>query len=316
MNVEHLSLFVRVAMTHNISAAGQELGLSPAVASAHISKLEDALNVRLIHRTTRKVSLTEEGEAFLPHAEEVLAQVDAARASVGKGNASPSGKLRVAAPISFGRSHLVPALKDFLARYPDLKVDFRLSDSMVDMVEGGFDISIRNAALKDSTLVARKLAADKRIVCAAPSYLKEFGTPKVPTDLLEHECLRLIGLEVWNFNGKEGPQSIKTNGAFRTDSGEVVRDAAVEGIGITISSTWNCYQQIANGQLVQILADYTIEPETAIWAVYPSSRLLAPKVRAFIDYFSERFSGVPYWDAKSKPRILAHNVALISVGKK
>ncbi|WP_158967402.1 LysR family transcriptional regulator [Paraglaciecola sp. L3A3] len=296
MNIEHLKLFVRLAVTHNISAAGQELGLSPAVASAHINKLEESLNVRLVHRTTRKVSLTEEGMAFLPHAEEVLAQVNAAMVSVGKGNSSPSGTLRVAAPVSFARSHLVPWLKGFLENYPDLKVDFRLSDSIIDMVEGGFDIAIRNAALKDSTLVARKLAPDKRIICASPDYLKQFGVPKVPADLLQHQCIYLTGLDTWHLDGPDGAKSIKISGVFKTDSGEVVRDAAVAGLGITISSTWNCYQQLAKGELVPILENYTLSPETAIWAVYPSSRLLAPKVRAFIDYYSEKFAGTPYWD--------------------
>ncbi|MCF2948582.1 LysR family transcriptional regulator [Paraglaciecola aquimarina] len=296
MNVQHLRLFVRLAATHNISAAGAELGLSPAVASAHINKLEEGLGVRLVHRTTRKVSLTEEGMAFLPHAEEVLAQIDAAKASVGVGNDSPSGTLRVAAPASFGRSHLVPQLKSFLAKYPDIKLDFRLSDSMIDMVEGGFDIAIRNAQLKDSTLIAKKLAVDNRILCASPEYLARFGEPKTPDDLLKHECIHLIGLEHWEFNTPDGLKNIKVSGSFRTDNGEAIRDAAAFGLGITISSIWNCYQQIASGELVQVLKDYPLASDTAIWAVYPSSRLLAPKVRAFIDYFAESFAGKPYWE--------------------
>lgn len=296
MNIEHLKLFVRLAATNNISAAGHELGLSPAVASAHINKLEQGLNVRLVHRTTRQVSLTEEGIAFLPHAEEVLAQIEAARASVGAGNSTPVGTLRVAAPASFGRMHLVPALKDFLLRYPDLHVDFRLSDTMVDLVEGGFDIAIRNAELSDSTLVARKLAADKRIVVASPDYLEQFGEPDSPNDLLSHQCIHLSGLENWLFDSAKGPLTIKNQACFRTDNGEAVRDAAVAGLGITISSTWSVYQHIQRGELVQVLKAYPLLSETAIWAVYPSSRLLAPKVRAFIDFFAERYADTPYWD--------------------
>ena len=296
MNIEHLKLFVRLATTHNISMAGQELGLSPAVSSAHINKLEEGLGVRLVHRTTRKVSLTEEGQAFLPHAEEVLASVEAARASVGAGSALPVGTLRVTAPASFGRLHLIPALKGFLARYPDLTVDFRFSDTIVDMVEGGFDIAIRDAELQDSTLIARKLAPDNRIICAAPEYIETHGEPKTPQELLEHQCVNLAGLTTWVFEGKDGPISVKTKGSFRTDNGDAMRDACTGGLGIAINSTWSVYQQLDRGELVQILKDYPLVSDTAIWAVYPSSRLLAPKVRAFIDYFSEYYGSPPYWD--------------------
>jgi len=296
MNVEHLKLFVRIATTHNISMAGQELSLSPAVASAHINKLEDGLGVRLIHRTTRKVSLTEEGIAFLPHAEDVLASVEAARASVGAGSSSPRGTLRVAAPASFGRMHLLPALNDFFARYPDLTVDLKLSDTIIDLVEGGFDIAIRNSELKDSSLIARKLAPDNRVLCASPDYLAIYGDPKSPEDLYHHQCITLMGLENWLLKTGSGKINIKVKGSLRTDNGEAVRDACINGLGITINSSWSAYQQLNNGTLVQVLKDYPLVSNTAIWAVYPSSRLLAPKVRAFIDYFSEHFGDTPYWE--------------------
>lgn len=296
MNIEHLKLFVRLAVTHNISQAGQELGLSPAVASAHISKLEQGLGVRLLHRTTRKVSLTQEGEAFLPYAEEVLASVEMARASVGAGSTAPRGTLRVTAPASFGRMHLLPSLKTFLARYPHLSLDLRLSDSIVDMVEGGFDIAIRNAELKDSSLVARKLAPDRRILCAAPEYLKQYGEPLSPQDLLTHQCINLLGLETWVFATETGPLSIRTHGQLRTDNGEAMRDACVSGLGIAISSTWSVYQHLVRGELVEVLPHTPLLAKTAIWAMFPSSRLLAPKVRAFIDFYAEYFGEEPYWD--------------------
>lgn len=296
MNIEHLKLFVRLAATNNISLAGRELSLSPAVASSYISKLEERLGVRLVHRTTRKVSLTEEGVAFLPHAENVLSSVDAARASVGAGEASPSGTLRVTAPASFGRMHLMPELKHFLARYTELTVDFRFTDTIVDLVEGGFDIAIRNAALQDSTLIARKLAPDTRIVCASPDYLKQFGEPSSPADLRHHQCINLIGLESWAFDTPDGRLNLKTKGPFRSDNGEAVRDACVAGLGIAINSTWNAYQHLRRGELVQILSDTPLVSDTAIWAVYPSSRLLAPKVRTFIDYFADCYGTPPYWD--------------------
>ncbi|QIA65729.1 LysR family transcriptional regulator [Vibrio astriarenae] len=299
MNVEHLKLFVRIAATHNISAAGAELGLSAAVSSAHINKLEDALGVRLIHRTTRKVSLTEEGLAFLPHAEEVLESVEAARAAVGAGSALPTGTLRVSAPASFGRMHLIPAFQQFMSENMGLTVDFRLSDSIVDLVEGGFDIAIRNAELKDSTLVARKLASDRRIVCASPDYLAKFGKPVDPDDLLNHQFLQLAGLESFTFVTDKGEVTIKPRGAFKADNGEAVRDACVHGLGITVSSTWCVYEHLKRGELVEILSDYPLKSQSAVWAVYPSSRLLAPKVRAFIDFFSNYFGTPPYWDSNT-----------------
>lgn len=296
MNIEHLRLFVRIASTHNISLAGKELGLSPAVSSSHINKLEDGLGIRLLHRTTRKVSLTEEGQAFLPHVQDVLDSIETAQASLGVGSVSPQGKLRVAASASFGRMHLLPALNGFLKRYPELMVDLHLSDSVVDMVEGGFDIAIRDAKLNDSTLIARKLSPVTRMLCASPSYLTEYGEPQSPDDLLNHNCINLIGIDTWVLNTPTGPKSIKTKNRLRTDNGEAARDAATQGLGITLCSSWCCYQQLERGELVQILKDYPLVSETAIWAVYPSSRLLAPKVRLFIDYLSENFGDSPYWD--------------------
>ncbi|GAA0406596.1 LysR family transcriptional regulator [Cocleimonas flava] len=296
MNIEHLKLFVRLAATNNISSAGQELGLSPAVSSSHINKLEERLGVRLLHRTTRKVSLTEEGEAFLPHAVEVLSSVEAARASVGAGEVFPRGVLRVTAPASFGGMHMMPAVKDFLTRYPDLTIDFRFSDAIVDLVEGGFDIAIRNSDLKDSTLIARKLAPDNRIICASPEYLEKFGEPKTPQELENHNCINLMGLENWVFETPKGQVTIKTKGRFRSDNGEAVRDACVDGLGITINSQWIAYKHLESGELVEILKDFPLVSDTAIWAVYPSSQLLAPKVRVFIDYFSELYSSPVYWD--------------------
>lgn len=303
MNIDHLKLFVRLGATQNISLAGRELGLSPAVASSYISKLEAGLGVRLVHRTTRKVSLTAEGVAFLPHAEEVLASIEAARASVGAGSNLPTGTLRVTAPASFGQMHILPAVKPFLAQYPDLTLDLRLTDTIVNLVEGGFDIAIRNAALNDSTFVARQLATDSRILTASPEYLASFGEPQTPQELASHQCIILTGLENWAFETDKGVSSIRVDGRFRTDNGTAVREACMAGLGIALNSTWSVFEQLQRGKLVQVLADYPLVSDTAIWAVYPSSRLLAPKVRAFIDFFASHFGHPPYWDLNlfSKP---------------
>jgi DNA-binding transcriptional LysR family regulator len=303
MNIDHLILFIRIAATQNISAAGAELGLSPAVASAHLSKLEANLGVRLVHRTTRKVSLTEEGQAFFPHAEEVLASIEVAKASVGVGKKSPSGTLKVAAPASFGRMHLIPALKDFMREYPKLKIDLTLSDTITDLVEGGFDVAIRNSALKDSSLIARKLCDDRRILSASPEYLAYYGKPETPEDLKFHNCITLFGLDHWGFKHsskeRESVMTVKVSGNFRTDNGEAIRDACVMGLGITINSTWSIYRQLLRGELVEVLGHYPLVSNTAIWVVYPSARQLALKVRSFIDFFSEYFGDTPYWDEKN-----------------
>lgn len=302
MNIEHLKLFVRIAVTHNISRAGSELGLSPAVASAQVNKLEDTLSIRLVHRTTRKVSLTEEGKAFLPHAQSVLESVEAARASVGNGSVQPEGTLRVSASASFGRMHIIPALNLFLEDHPGINVQLSLSDRIVDLVEGGFDLAIRDAALHDSSMFAKRMANVKRIVCASPEYLKKHGCPETPEELRQHQCTNLMGLQSWQFQTPDGIKTIKTNNKLLTDNGEATRDACIAGMGITISSTWCCYKQLQNGELLQILSDFPLISNTDIWAVYPSSRLLAPKVRLFMDFLTTYFHQKPAEFVDDKPQ--------------
>lgn len=296
MNFNHLQLFVRIASTNNISLAGSELGLSPAVASAQIKKLESDLGVRLIHRTTRKVSLTKEGEVFLPHATQLLESYEVACASVGIGSLAPHGSLRVTASASFGRLHIIPALGDFLSEFPKVTVDLHLSDRIVDLVEGGFDLAIRDASLPDSTLICKKLAPVRRVLCASSQYLKSNSSPQTPEELVNHKCINFFGLEKWTFNTPKGKLSIQTNNVLRTDNGEAARDACKAGLGITLSSTWCCYKELQSGELVQVLEDYPIVSDTAVWALYPSTRHLAPKVRSFIDFLANRFGTSPYWE--------------------
>lgn len=298
MEIEHLALFVRLSVTQNISRAGEELGLSPAVASAYLRKLEAGLGVRLVHRTTRSVSLTEDGISFLPHAQEVLASVAAARASVGLGKGRPTGTLRVTASASFGRLHLMPFLKGFLDLYPELEIDLRFTDTIVDLVRGGFDVAIRNASEPDAALIARKLAPDRRILCASPAYLARFGEPSHPADLSQHEFVTLTSLGMLHFETPEGRLPIHVRGRFRTDNGAAVRDACAAGMGIAMSSTWNVYQELQRGELVEVLSRFPLVTDTAIWAVYPSARLLAPKIKVFIDYYLARFGHPPYWDIR------------------
>jgi len=295
MDIDCVMLFVRAARLLNIRAAGRELGLSPAVASGRLAKLEQDLGVRLLQRTTRSVSLTEDGEAFLPHAEDVLTSIDAARASVGDRAIFPAGTLRVTAPASFGRMHIVPALSEFLEQYPDLSVDLHLSDHIVDLVDGGFDVAIRDMALPSSSLIARKLARDRRIVCGSPDYVSRCGAPDGLDDLGHHHCVVLRGLEKWTFVEGNGVRTVNVASRLTVDNGEAMRDATLCGLGLSINALWSVSEHLKSGALVRLLPDWEIT-EAAISAVYPMGRLVTPKVRTFIDFLVNRIGSPPYWE--------------------
>lgn len=297
-----LLLLVRIMRLGTISAAARDLGLSPAAASARLLAFERSPGVRLVHRTTRAASLTEDGLAFLPHAEAILEATDAAEAAIGGANAQEGllrGVLRVAAPASFGRMHVVPHLPEFLSRHPLLTMDLRLSDTLVDLAEGAFDAAIRDAELTDSSFMARRLAPDRRLLVAAPAYLARHGVPIAPSDLRDHACLVVGGHDTWTLEDASGSLvEIGVSGPLRMDDGAAVCDAAVLGLGIALMSTWAAGENLRRGELVPVLPGYKLESRHALWAVYPSARLLAPKVRALIDFLAEQYGagapGPPY----------------------
>ncbi len=297
MDIDDLKLFVRIARLGSISAAARDLDLTPAGASARLAALERRLGARLIHRTTRQASLTEDGLAFLPHAEHVLDAAEAARAALGREQVMPRGTLRVAAPASFARMQIVPGLSDFCSRYPGLVIDMRISDSIVDLVEGAFDVAVRYADLGDSSFVARRLAPDRRVLVASPSYLKQRGRPATPDDLAAHACLAVGTLDLWTFRGGDGKPIVrKVSPVLRINDGEAVRNAACAGLGIAWMATWCAADEIRSGSLVPVLPEYPMVSTQTLWALYPSSRELAPKVRVFIDWLVARFGPEPYWD--------------------
>lgn len=297
MDLDDLNLFVRIARLDSISAAARDLNITPATASARLSAFEKRLGARLLHRTTRHATLTEDGRAFLPHAENVLDAAVAARAALGREQTSPRGTLRIAAPSSFARMHIVPGLPEFMARHPDLKLDMRISDSVVDLVEGAFDVAVRYTELSDSSFVARRLAPDRRVVVASPDYVARHGRPERPEDLDAHACLVVGTLDVWTFTDMRGePIAKKVTPALRINDGEAVRDAAIAGLGIALMATWCAADELRSGKLIPILADYQLVSTQTLWALYPSSRELAPKVRVFVDWLVARFGPNPYWD--------------------
>lgn len=291
-----IAVFVRAAALGNLTAAAHDLSLSTSTASARLRRLEESLGTRLLYRTTRQLSLTGDGQQFLSHAEHLLATAEQAKQAVGRGAEAPHGQLRVTAPASFGRQHISPALPAFLAAYPGITLDLRLTDQLVELVDAGIDVALRMGALPDSTLVAKPLAPSQRVICAAPAYLAARGTPRHPEDLRAHNCLIFGNQSSWRFDTPLGETAIAVRGNLRVDNGEVIRDAAVAGVGIALKSTWDVSGQIRRGELVTLLDEYPILPHVSIWAVYPSRHLVPAKTRAFVDFFAERFGSPPYWD--------------------
>lgn len=290
-----LEVFARVVTARGMSAAGRELNLSPAIISKRIRRLEERLGVRLLHRTTRQLSLTEAGHGFFERVTNILSSVEEAESWVSRGAETVRGNLRVSAPTTFSRLHIAPYLKMFLQRHEGVTVDLVLSDSYVDIVGEGFDLAIRIAELQDSTLIARRLAPNHRILCAAPSYLAKHGYPQRIEDLANHQLIGFTGPE-WRLEGPEGPVQVRVQGPLRTNSGEVVREAVIGGIGIALRSTWEIGPELKAGELVQVLPDYTGQKSVSIYAVYPSRRYLEQKVRAFVDFLQGIYGPHPYWD--------------------
>lgn len=286
----------------NISAAGRQLGLAPAVASARLAKLEKQLGADLLHRSTRKISLSLEGAEFLPFAREILAQEDAAKAALGHASKEVSGTIRFAASSTFAQRYIAPLLPEFLAAQPGINLELKLSDTQMNLIEGGYDLALRNYAIEDSSLRARKLADDKRILCAAPRYLARAGTPDQPRELAEHELLvfqggaprKLAALD------KSEPCTFPPPGAKHRvvcDDGASMRIATLAGAGISMSSWWNVHQEIQDGSLVRVLPDYQVEDKSAIWLVYPKSNVLTAKVRVFIDFLVDKIGDPPVWES-------------------
>lgn len=301
LDLTDVALFVRVCATRNLSAAGREFSLSPAASSARIAQLERKLGARLLHRTTRQIALTMDGEIFLNRAVELLEAAELASTSVGHANASPEGLLRIAASASFGRLHIVPALATFLKTYPNIKIDLRLSDTVIDLAANGIDVAIRIGELKDSALIAKKLAPNRLVLCASPAYLAEHGVPQHPLDLTSHQCIALNGHHLWRFEEKSGMTpsevvSVRVTGRLSCDNGEVLRDAALSGLGITRHSTWAVGEDIKNGRLIPILNNFSIADNMSVWAVYLNRNYIPPKTQALINFFLARFGETPYWD--------------------
>jgi len=298
--VGDLSLFLRVLDLGSISAAARSLDLSVAVASQRLKRLERDLGVRLLHRTTRQLHATPEGLALAEGGRVLVEDLEALTNGLRQAAVDVTGSLRVTMPASFGRQYVSPLLPEFLLRHPRIKVSVNLNDEVLDLVGTGFDLGIRVGALDDSGLVARKLANNRRVLCASPAYLGQHGHPSKPQDLDAHECLLLVGSlgqqDLWRFSDGHGGEILqKVRGRFESNTGELLRDAACAGLGIALHSIWHICDELRAGKLALVMPQFPIA-DTGIYAVMPQRRLVPPRVRAFVDFLAERFGPTPYWE--------------------
>ena len=294
--ISDLDIFARVARTGNMSAAGREMSLSPAVVSKRISLLEDRLGTRLFQRTTRQLTLTETGEGYFKRVVDILSLVAEAEDFVSRRNDNPRGVLKVTAPTSFSRFHIAPYLPEFVARYPEVELDFHLTDSIVDIIRDGFDLAIRIGELPDSSLVARKLAQDTRVICASPAYLEKHGTPATIEDLEHHNCLSAGAQDVWRLEGPEGHHQLRLKGNIRSNSAEFVRASLLAGLGIGLRPTWDIGSELRSGALQIVLPEFRGAQTMAIHAVYPCREFMPTKVNVFIDFLASLYGAAPYWE--------------------
>ncbi|EPY01702.1 LysR family transcriptional regulator [Magnetospirillum fulvum] len=291
-----MTAFARVAETGSFSEAARRLRSSKSVVSRQIAALESELGVRLLHRSTRALTLTEAGRSYFDQLVRILADIDEANLSVSHLQAAPRGRLRVNAPMSFGIRHLAPAIPDFLARCPEVEIDLTLNDRFVDLVDEGFDMAVRIGQLIESSLVARRLAPLRRVVCASPAYLAARGIPTTPDDVAGHECLCYSNMSAgneWKFVDRDGrPWPVEIKGRLRINNGDAIRVAALNGLGLACLPTFIVGEDLRAGSLVPVLTEVTHQ-DGAVFAVYPHARLLSPKVRVFIDFLAERFGPNP-----------------------
>ena len=291
LNFADIAVFAEAAQARSLAAAARRLGMTSMTASRRVAALESELGVRLLHRTTRSLSLTSEGEAYLPHALALLAQEAEGRASVRPGQSGAAGVLRVTASAPFGRKVVTPMLKGFLRDHPALRVELLLDDEVTDIAARGIDVALRMGPLRDSTLMARRLADNPRGLYAAPDYIAARGSPGAMADLQAHECLLIPGVTHWTFEGGGKALRQRVKGRFASDGHEALREAAVMGLGIARLSSWYVREDLAAGRLVQVALRDAALPQDAIFAVYPASPFTPLKVRLFIEAFQAQLGG-------------------------
>ncbi|MGE0080072.1 MAG: LysR family transcriptional regulator [Thiohalomonadaceae bacterium] len=294
-----LDALVAVVEAGSLSAAAARLNVAKSVVSRRITELEAHLGVRLLHRTTRRLVLTDAGQAFSRRAAEILAELAEAEHAAAEGRQALTGRVRLAAPLSFGLLHLNPALTAFAEQHPGVQLDVDLNDRAVNLVEEGFDLAVRIGHLEDSSLVARALAPIRTLLCASPGYLARRGTPRHPRDLAGHDGLVYTNVpeaQQWRFTDAKGnTESVRVPARLRANNGDLLLEAAAAGLGIVATPTFIAYRAVLEGRLVPLLTDYRL-PAANAYAVYPTRRFLPRRVRALVEFLGERFGAEPYWD--------------------
>ena len=288
-------MFSAVVDASSFVAAADSLGMSKAAVSRYVSELEQRLGVRLMHRTTRKLSLTPEGEVFLARCRDILASIESSEAEISTRSVTASGLLKVSVPVSFGIRHLAPLWSEFLSDHPQVTLDVQLADRVIDLVDEGFDLAVRIARLPDSSLISRQLTSTRLVLCAAPSYLKRRGTPAHPSELAQHDVLgySLMAMgDQWQFTGPEGPVCVKVRPRMWTNNGDSCVAAALQGSGIQLQPTFLIDEELASGQLVEILPQFR-SVELGIYAIYPSRKFVLPKVRAMVEFLANKLQRAP-----------------------
>jgi DNA-binding transcriptional LysR family regulator len=291
-----LRVFVRVIDRGSFSSAAKDLKITPSAVSKLVSRLEDRLGVRLLERSTRRLVLTPEGETFLARARRIVADIDEAEAEVMQARGVPRGKLRINSGTAFGLHQLAPALADFLARYPEIELELSITDRLVDLIEEQADIAVRSGHIPEGPFVQRKIADLQRVICAAPSYLKRRGAPKVAADLKQHDCIVVVGpgLNRWPFKTRTGIDVVEVRPRVSTDDAEAALRLAIEGAGIIRLSDVIVGEPLRAGELTALLTDsHHVEP-FPLAAIYPAGRQRLPRVAVFIEFLIERFGHAPW----------------------
>jgi DNA-binding transcriptional LysR family regulator len=292
-----LGFFSVLASAGSLSAAARELGITTPAVSKHLAQMELRLGVPLVVRTTRRMAMTPEGELYLEHARRILGEIDGMQELLGVSKAVPKGLLRVNATLGFGRSHVAPMISRFARKYPQVEVQLQLSVNPPALTDDVFDVCVRFGAPPDARVIARHIAPNRRLLCASPTYLKKHGTPKVPNDLVKHNCIGIRQGEeaygLWRLSSGRGKnaktEAIKTRGNLTTNDGEIAVNWALDGHGILMRAEWDIQRHLASGRLVQVLPQY-FTPDAEIYAVYPQRHQLAVRVRAFVDFVALSFS--------------------------
>ncbi|WP_336333771.1 LysR family transcriptional regulator [Pseudomonas putida] len=287
MQVAEVEAFVAIAASNSLSGAARRLGVLPMTISRRLASLEEELAVRLVHRTTRSVSLTPEGELYLPYAQAMLEANEAAKAAILKCAGAASGVLRVTAPTVFGQTVILPMIPELLEENPALRIDLTLSDNIVDIVGLGIDVAIRIATLRDSALVARHLAPNPRVICASPSYLKRKGVPGTFDELRTHDCIGLHSMPYWPLMKDGEGCSVKADAAFSANSVEAVRRAGKVGLGIVMLSYWDVRTDLADGSLQEIKLADAVPEDLSITAILPTRQQVPYRVKAFLEKLSQ-----------------------------